>query len=97
MSISLLDLVNGGFEAFGAWSAWANVKRLRRDRVVKGVVWQFTVVWQLWGMWNLYYYWGLHQYFSWVAGAALCAGNTAWLITLWSVWKWRESSAPTAG
>lgn len=87
MISSLPDLVNGTFEAFGAWSAWANVKRLRRDRDVKGVVWQFTVVWQLWGDWNLFYYWDLHQFASWAAGCVLCAGNAAWLYTLWTIWR----------
>lgn len=83
----MVDQINGCFEAFGAWAAWANVRRLRRDQAVKGVVWQFTVVWQLWGMWNLYYYWNLHQYWSDAAGMVLTAGNTIWLLTLWRVWR----------
>ena len=81
-SMHLPDAVNGCFEAFGAWSAWANVGRLKRDRDVKGVVWQFTVVWFCWGVWNLFYYPFLGQWFSTVAGVVLCAGNFAWLWTL---------------
>lgn len=86
----VLDRVNSAFEAFGAWAAWANVKRLRLDRAVKGVVWQFTVVWQVWGLWNLVYYWGMSQYFSWDCAIALTAGNTAWLITLYTIWRQRQ-------
>lgn len=74
------DVVNGAFEAFGAWSVWANVKRLRRDRDVKGIVWQFTIVWWLWGVWNLYYYAHLSQFVSWAAGVVLVVGNAVWLI-----------------
>lgn len=78
----LSDLINGLFEAFGAWSVWANVKRLRKDRDVKGTVWQFTIIWWLWGIWNLYYYGpALGQWFSEIAGAVLVAGNAVWLAT----------------
>lgn len=76
------DLVNAAFEAFGAWSVWANVARLKRDRDVKGVVWQFTIVWWAWGMWNLIYYPVLGQWFSTAAGMVLVAGNARWL------WVW---------
>lgn len=77
-----LDLVNGCFEAAGAWSAWANFKRLKRDRDVKGIVWQFTFIWCTWGYFNLIFYPYLHQWFSALAGAVLAVGNTFWLI-LW--------------
>lgn len=73
------DFVNGCFEAVGAVSAWSNFVRLRRDRQVKGIVWQFTIFWFAWGIWNLYYYPSLGQQFSFWAGIALVAGNCAWL------------------
>lgn len=79
--MQLPDLINGAFEAFGAWSVWANVKRLQRDRDVKGIVWQFTIVWWLWGVWNLFYYPSLHQFASFIAGIVLVAGNAVWLVT----------------
>lgn len=80
-SMHLPDAVNGLFEAFGAWSVWANVKRLKQDRDVKGIVWQFTIVWWLWGLWNLFYYPSLDQWVSTVAGAVLVTGNAVWLWT----------------
>lgn len=80
-TVHLPDMINATFEAFGAWSTWANVKRLRRDRDVKGVVWQFTIVWWLWGVWNLFYYPSLSQYWSTAAGAVLVTGNAVWLVT----------------
>lgn len=79
--VQLPDLINGLFEAFGAWSTWANVARLKKDRDVKGVVWQFTVIWWLWGIWNLLYYPLLGQWFSTVAGSVLVVGNGVWLAT----------------
>lgn len=88
---SLPDTVNGLFEAFGAWSVWANVKRLRRDRDVKGIVWQFTIVWWLWGVWNLYYYRHLQQTVSFTAGCALVAGNFVWLWTWIKILNERKS------
>ena len=76
------DAVNSCFEALGAWFAWANVKRLSKDREVKGVVWQFTIAWWLWGAWNLAYYGPLlHQWVSECAGAVLVCGNAMWLYT----------------
>lgn len=80
--MQLPDLLNGLFEAFGAWSVWANVARLKKDRDVKGVVWQFTIVWWLWGLYNLFYYPWLHQWFSFCAGCVLVVGNGVWL------WIW---------
>lgn len=89
--MNLPDLVNATFEAFGAWSVWANVKRLRKDRDVKGVVWQFTIVWWLWGVWNLLYYGPiLHQWFSEVAGAVLVSGNLVWLVVWLRIMRERK-------
>lgn len=79
--MQLPDLINGTFEAFGAWSTWANVQRLRKDRDVKGIVWQFTICWWLWGVWNLLYYGPiLHQWISECAGLVLVCGNAVWLM-----------------
>ncbi len=77
------DAVNGIFEAFGAWSVWANVRRLHADREVKGIVWQFAIGFLLWGVWNCYYYRRLDQPLSWLAGLLLCAGNLVWAALAW--------------
>lgn len=75
------DLINGLFEAFGAFACWGNVIRLRRDRDVKGIVWQYTAVYWVWGLWNLFYYPWLHQWFSFYAGVVLVSGNGVWVFT----------------
>ena len=79
-SLTAGDMVNGLFEAFGAWAVWGNVARLRKDRDVKGIVWQYTAVFMVWGWWNLYYYPSLGQWWSTAAGAVLVIGNTVWVF-----------------
>jgi hypothetical protein len=95
--MQLPDIINGTFEAFGAWSVWANVKRLRKDRDVKGVVWQFTIVWWLWGVWNLVYYPLLSQFVSTAAGLVLVTGNAVWLITWLKIRREKRVNDPTHG
>lgn len=76
------DIINGLFEAFGAYACWGNVARLKKDRDVKGIVWQYTAVFWVWGLWNVFYYPWLAQWFSFVAGCVLVVGNGVWL------WMW---------
>lgn len=78
------DAINGGFELVGAVFVWANVVRLRRDRVVRGVYWPTMGFFAAWGFWNLWYYPSLDQWFSFAAGIVLVAGNAAWVVmVLW--------------
>lgn len=88
----LPDAINATFELSGACSAWANVKRLRIDRDVKGTVWQYMIVWWLWGLWNVVYYGPiLGQWLSECAGWVLVAGNLVWLITWIRIMRERAS------
>ena len=80
--MQLPDVINGGFEAFGAWAVWKNVARLRKDRDVKGIVWEYQVVFWIWGLWNIFYYPNLHQWFSTAAAIVLMLGNMTW-VALW--------------
>jgi hypothetical protein len=83
------DLANAAFELLGGAMLWANVNRLRRDRVVRGVHWQTTAVFMSWGVWNLFYYPNLDQWASFVGGLFLCSANAAWL---WLAWHFRPSN-----
>lgn len=74
-----VDLVNGLFEAGGAFCTWRNAWQLRKDGEVKGVYWPLTAFFALWGLWNLFYYPSLGQWFSFVAGIALVLGNVVWV------------------
>lgn len=73
------DLVNAGFELLGGLLIWANVGRLRRDRMVRGVDWRVTAFFQAWGMWNVYFYPSLDQWASFTGGLVICAANSVWL------------------
>lgn len=72
------DLINGLFEAFGAYAAWKNFFRLRQEREIKGVVWQIWLFYAAWGLWNIIFYPFVGAWFSAVMGAVLTAGNLAW-------------------
>lgn len=78
------DMINGAFEAVGAFMLMLNVRRLWRDKRVAGVHWGATVFFTVWGGWNLIYYPGLDQWFSFAGGALIAAANIAWLLSL--VW-----------
>lgn len=73
------DVVNGIFESLGAVAIWGNVRRILRDKMLKGVDWRVTLFFSSWGYWNLFYYPSLDQWFSFAGGLALVAGNTLWV------------------
>ena len=73
------DALNGAFEAAGAFMLTLNVRRLYRDKKVRGVDWRAYAVFAGWGYWNLLYYSSLDQWFSLAAGALTAAVNTAWV------------------
>ena len=73
------DWINGGFEMVGAYCAWMNAWKLRKDREIKGVFWPVWVFYTTWGLWNLHYYPSLDQWASFAAGAVLTAGNIVWV------------------
>jgi hypothetical protein len=74
------DLVNGLFELFGAVLTWINVKKLYKDKTVKGVYWPVWAFFSCWGLWNLYYYPSVAHYFSFFSGIFLVSGNITWSI-----------------
>lgn len=80
---SLPDAVNGLFEVLGAVTIWGNVRRILRDKQVRGIDWRVTLFFSAWGYWNLYYYPSLEQWLSFAGGLALVAGNTLWVALAW--------------
>jgi len=85
--VTISDTVNGGFEAIGGICIWLNVKRLMRDKSVRGVDWRVTAFFWAWGIWNLFFYPSLNQWASFTGGLVIVAGNFAWL---WLAIKYRE-------
>lgn len=84
-----IDLINGGFELFGAVAIWGNVRRLWLDREVKGIDWKNIVFFWTWGLWNCFYYPALGQYLSFYAGAILALGNTIW-VGMYVYMRWKK-------
>lgn len=73
------DLINGIFEAGLAVMITNNIRRLYKDKQVKGVS-LLTVVWvTAWGFWNLYFYPAVDAWFSFYAGIAVVLANATWL------------------
>ena len=75
----MADLVNGIFEFIGAILCWLNVKRIRKERELKGFYWPVQAFFTVWGVWNLFYYPHLEQWFSFTGGALLVLGNGTWV------------------
>lgn len=73
------DLINGGFELFGAFALWQNVIAVRRDRKVLGYNPKATIFFTTWGIWNLYFYPSLGQWLSFWGGVAIVTVNAIWL------------------
>jgi hypothetical protein len=80
MSIQLPDLINGLFELLGGFALWDNVKRIRKDKQVRGVNWKVTLFFTAWGFWNLFYYPHLDQWLSFVGGLNIFTANFVWLV-----------------
>lgn len=73
------DIINGSFEFFGGILYIINVRRLIKDKEVKGVSWVPVMFFTFWGFWNLYYYPSLNQVFSFVGGIVIVSVNLLWL------------------
>jgi hypothetical protein len=73
------DLINGSFEFLGGFALWDNVKRIRKDKQVRGVNWKVTLFFTSWGFWNLFYYPHLGQWLSFAGGVNIVAANAFWL------------------
>lgn len=74
------DAINGFFEAGGALLMWLNVKRIMRDKQVRGIDWRITTFFAVWGLWNLFYYPSLDQWLSFTGGVVMTTANTVWLV-----------------
>jgi hypothetical protein len=81
--MNLFDAANGTFEVLGSLAVWSNVRRILRDKQVRGVNPSSMAFFWLWGIFNLFYYPSLGQWFSFTGGLALVAGNTVWVFLAW--------------
>ena len=86
------DHINAVFELGGSVFIWMNVRRLYRDKLVRGVYAPVVGFYTLWGFWNCYFYPAVGQTLSFYAGAAVTLGNLVW-CALAVVYTRREQRA----
>jgi hypothetical protein len=73
------DAINAAFEGGGAIFLCLNVRRLLKDKSVKGVSLLATSWWTAWGFWNVYFYSAVNTPASFWAGIAVVLVNAVWL------------------
>jgi hypothetical protein len=78
----ILDAINGIFEILGAVIISLNIRRIRKDKEVRGFDWRVMGFFTLWGYWNLIYYPALGQIFSLVAGIGVVVMNSIYLFLI---------------
>lgn len=76
------DLINAAFEALGGFVILLNIRRIRQDKIVRGMDWKVLAFFTSWGFWNLYYYPALDQMFSFYAGIGIVAANVVYLYLI---------------
>ena len=82
--MTVADTINACFEGGMALTYSLSIRRLLRDKKVRGYHVGVNVFATMWGFWNLYYYPHLGQWLSFSAGAALVCANVLYTgLTLW--------------
>ena len=74
------DHINAAFEGGMSLLLLLNIHRLYVDKKLSGVSMWPTVFTSSWGAWNLYFYHHVGQIWSWYAGMAVFATNSAWVV-----------------
>lgn len=82
MVLSVPDLINGTYEAIGGAFIALSIRKLHREKLVKGVSWIHVGFFASWGYWNLFYYPHLGQWLSFVGGVGIVTTNTIWLAQM---------------
>jgi len=76
------DITNGIFEFTGCFFVLFNIRRVLKDKKVKGVSALSVIYFTAWGFWNFRYYSNLGQWFSFTGGAAIALANLVWVVLL---------------
>jgi uncharacterized membrane protein YqgA involved in biofilm formation len=73
------DTINACFEGGGALFLCMNVRRLLKDKSVKGVSLVPSLWWTAWGFWNIYFYAAVACAASFWAGIAVVSVQAVWV------------------
>lgn len=77
-----MDAINGFFELLGALLICLSIRRLYRDRSIRGVSTIPTAFFALWGWWNLLFYPAVGAWWSFYGGLFMVAANSVWLLQM---------------
>ena len=77
--VMIQDITNACFELLATPFILLSIRRLYREKVVRGVSWVHIAFFSLWGVWNLYYYPHLGQWYSFVGGIGIVIFNSIWV------------------
>lgn len=78
----MADTLNALFELFGALFVVLSIRKVYKDKVVRGISWLHCSFFAAWGYWNLYYYMAMNSPLSWWAGILLALTNTVYVVML---------------
>lgn len=73
-----IDQVNAALELIPAAMVWNNVRRIRKDKEVKGISLKTTACFCLLGAWYINYYGQMNQPWSMAAQGVFVLGNWLW-------------------
>lgn len=82
------DLVNAFWELFGGLFIAISIRKLLREKQVRGVSYVHVSYFTAWGIWNLAYYPHLGEWFSLIGCGLVLLANFIWLFLL--VWYSRK-------
>lgn len=88
------DLINAAFEGVGGFVILLNVRRILKDRLVRGTDWRVMAFFWSWGLWNLYYYPALDQMLSFYAGIGIVLANAWYLYLMLYYTKYKGGRMP---
>ena len=81
------DLINGCFELLASSFLFLHVRRIFKDKQVKGVSIVATVFFTTWGWWNIFFYPVVGLWWSFWGGVPVVVMNSLWV---YGMWKYRE-------
>lgn len=73
------DLINGLFEGFSGAFTLLNIRKLYRDKQLRGCSWVTCAFFTSWSIWNVYFYPHLNQMISFIGGLVIGVTNLIYL------------------
>lgn len=85
------DHINALFEFGGACAIALSVRRIARDKTIKGMHWAPIAFFTSWGIFNIFYYPAIDQIWSFRAGMLVTMVNLVYLSAIVRYWPRRPT------